>query len=85
MFFTRCNLESLCPPQGLVLEMGYGIAPLMRACMVFGYPCFSPLVVDHILCPLTEWVQDLEVDQVSAHTNSSKSGHDDDGYECPLD
>ena len=57
--------------------------------MVSSLPCFSfdsnPLVVDCILCPLVERVQELAEDQVRVHTNSSKSDHDSDGYECPFD
>lgn len=87
--FVRCILESLCPPRGLVVEMGCGTAPLMRACMVSGRPCFSfdsdPLVVDQILSPLVERVQVISEEHISIHTEGSESEQEGDGYDCPFD
>ena len=75
--FIRCILESLCPPHGLVVEMGCGTTPLICACMILGRRCFSfdrdPLVVDQILSPLVERVQVILEDQVSLHIDVSKS------------
>ncbi|MCO5571702.1 hypothetical protein L7F22_025449 [Adiantum nelumboides] len=56
--FLLCVLELLCPPSRLVLEMGCGTAPLMRASKASSCPCFSfdidETIVNAIVQPLVQ-------------------------------
>lgn len=94
--FIRCFLELLCPPRGLVLEMGSGTAPLLRACFDSGRPCYSfdsdHEVVDQILLPLLASHSTSIADESS--TSADYTSADRDGttfeeeatqYECPFD
>lgn len=87
--FVRCFLEALCPPRGLALEMGSGTAPLMRACIASGRPCYSfdsdPGIVDRILRPLVEGPPAGTGDQSSSDEEISESEPLDDAYDCPFD
>lgn len=87
--FVRCFLEALCPPGGLALEMGSGTAPLMRACIASGRPCYSfdsdPDIVGRILQPLVEGPSAGTRDQSSADEEISESEPVDDAYGCPFD
>lgn len=87
--FVRCFLEALCPPRGLALEMGCGTAPLMRACIASGRPCFSfdsdPDIVTRILQPLVEGPAIGSGDQSSSDNENSDIEAAGDAYDCPFD
>lgn len=39
--FMACILAMCCAPGRMVMEMGCGTAPVLRACMVLGYACMA--------------------------------------------
>ncbi|MCO5593624.1 hypothetical protein L7F22_047639 [Adiantum nelumboides] len=87
---VQCFLEALCPPRGLALEMGSGTAPLMRACIASGRPCYSfdsdPDIVARILQPLGEGPPAGTRDQSSSDEEILESEPVvDDAYGCPFD
>lgn len=63
--FLLSILELLCPPSGLVLEMGCGTAPLMRACEASSRSCFSfdidEAIVHAVVRPLVQELSEKRV------------------------
>lgn len=56
--FMGCYVELLCRPRGIVLELGCGTAPILRACLGTGRMCMAldndERVLKNYLLPLLE-------------------------------